>query len=496
LTKKDLRLHYSGFIIFASRLLSVGTGLIFQFMIARATSKSEYDIWFNMNDVAMYFTLFAGVLPFWAMRFAARGKEGAVKTGILSNLVIATLATLIYLPFVPIITSAWGISEGYASLYFLIAIQIIELHSISVFEGCLQVRTPKSVGLGWLIQQVCKVVLGYLLIIQLRQPLFGAIVATLVAFLAQVVYYFALLAGELKAQIKREYIREWLKGSTANIINVVGNQIAAVVFIFLFSYGGEGARSIYGAATQVANVVTYSSFLAFALYPKLLAEGKREDITSSLKLVLMFAIPMAIGAVIMSDSYVAILKPEYEGTGAVLIVLALDALVIVLSGLFSSVLFGMETLDENAHISFRKLATSRLFVALLLPYLHSLITIPTTLYVLTMFAQGQPLYAALYVSIINSIARFVMFLILLAIVCTKTRIEIPWKAFSKFALASTAMASFLALVPHTTRLSLTLITTAIGGLIYIIVLFTVDKEAKALPMAMWREIRKKPAQET
>jgi O-antigen/teichoic acid export membrane protein len=494
LTKEDLRLHYSGFIIFASRLVSVATGLLFQFMIARATSKSEYDIWFNMSDVAMYFTLFAGVLPFWAMRFAARGKKGAIKTGIFSNLIIAILATVIYLPFVPIITSAWGISEAYASIYFLIAFQIIELHSISVAEACLQAKTPKSIGYGWLIQQICKVSLGYLLIIQFRQPLLGAVVATLIAFFAQSIYYFALLSEELKARVNREYIREWLKGSAANVVNVVGNQIAAVIFIFLFSFGGEGARSIYGAAIQVANVITYSSFLAFALYPKLLAEGKLEDITSSLKLVLMFALPMTVGAVIMSNSYVAILKPEYEGTGAVLIVLALDAFIIVLSGLFSSVLFGMETLDENARISFRKLATSRLFVVLLLPYLHSLITIPTTLYVLTTFAQGQPLPAALYVSIINSIARLAMFIILLGIVCTKTKIQIPWRAISGFAFASVAMAAFLILVPHTTRLSLTLVTTGIGGLIYIAVLFAVDKEARALPMAMWREIRKKPTE--
>jgi Flp pilus assembly protein protease CpaA len=56
------------------------------------------------------------------------------------------------------------------------------------------------------------------------------------------------------------------------------------------------------------------------------------------------------------------------------------------------------------------------------------------------------------------------------------------------------MAAFLILVPHTTRLSLTLVTTGIGGLIYIAVLFAVDKEARALPMAMWREIRKKPTE--
>ncbi|MGC9346099.1 MAG: hypothetical protein ACP5ER_04845, partial [Candidatus Bathyarchaeales archaeon] len=65
MTKNQIRLQYSGFIIFAARMLSIATGLAFQLMIARTTTKPEYGIWFNINDVQAYFTLLAGVLPFW-----------------------------------------------------------------------------------------------------------------------------------------------------------------------------------------------------------------------------------------------------------------------------------------------------------------------------------------------------------------------------------------------------------------------------------------------
>jgi O-antigen/teichoic acid export membrane protein len=78
LTAKDIRLQYSGFVIFAAKMVSVSTGLIFQFMVARVLSEVEYDLWFNINDITAYFVLMAGVLPFWTMRFVARDKEGAV----------------------------------------------------------------------------------------------------------------------------------------------------------------------------------------------------------------------------------------------------------------------------------------------------------------------------------------------------------------------------------------------------------------------------------
>ncbi|MEM2711380.1 MAG: hypothetical protein QXY46_05865, partial [Candidatus Bathyarchaeia archaeon] len=81
----SIRLQYSGFIIFTSKLLSIVTGFAFQLMVARTVTTGEYGIWFNINDLTAYFTLFAGVLPFWAMRFASRGAEGAIKTGVIIN---------------------------------------------------------------------------------------------------------------------------------------------------------------------------------------------------------------------------------------------------------------------------------------------------------------------------------------------------------------------------------------------------------------------------
>lgn len=494
LAKKDMRLQYSGFVIFAAKMVSVATGLVFQFMVARSflpVYQNEYDLWFNLNDVAAYFTLVAGVLPFWAMRFVARDKEGAIKTGILSNLAISVVATLAYLLLVPLITSALGISGIYLPVYFVASIQIIELYSIGVLEACLQARIPQTIGYGLLVQQVCKVVLGYVLIIHFNQLLLGAVVTTLAASALQMVYYFRLLAPELKQRIRWEYLKEWLKGSLVNIYNVAGNQISAYIFIMLFAYGGEGSRGRLGAAAIVVNVITYSSFLAFALYPKLLAERKREDITTSLKMVLMFAVPLTVGAIALSDSYITILTDIYTDAAPVLVVLAVDSFIAVLSSLFGAALYGFETVDDGAKLSLYRLARSRIFIAFSLPYLQAAITLPTAFYILTNYAQNQPFHAALYVSIINSSARFAMFLIQYAIVRKMVKIDIPWRTIAKYVLAAAAMGTVLYTVPHPTRITLTLAETIVGGIIYLILLMAIDKEARSLPKYIMQEIRQK-----
>jgi O-antigen/teichoic acid export membrane protein len=112
LTKNEIRLQYSGFVIFAAKIISVATGLAFQYMIARSTTPQEYGVWFNVNDVLAYFTILAGIMPFWAMRFVARNEKGAAKTGVLANLAISIAATLIYLPLAPLITSALGVYKN------------------------------------------------------------------------------------------------------------------------------------------------------------------------------------------------------------------------------------------------------------------------------------------------------------------------------------------------------------------------------------------------
>jgi O-antigen/teichoic acid export membrane protein len=500
LTQKDLRLQYSGLVLFASRLVSVGTGLFFALILARAASPAEYDVWFNMNDISTYFTLMAGVLPFWALRFVAREKEGAIKTGLFSNFIVSLVATAIFVPLIPVIVSALGPrAEPYILVYFLFSFQIIEFHLLSMFEACFQARTPRIVGYGLLIQQVGKVAIGYIMIVQLHQPLLGAVVATIVSFFTQIIYYSKLLFGEMKQKIKWAYIREWFKGSIANVINVIGNQIAGLVLVWLFAFGGEGARGSYGAAMQVSTVITYSLLLSYALYPKLIAERRTQDITDSLKMVLMFALPMTFGAIALSNAFIVLLRPDYPSAGPVLVALSIDSLIIVLSGIFSVVLYGMETLDQNSQISLRKLARSKLLLVLFLPYFHSMITIPSTLYVLGILAQNQPILAALYVSIINMTARFVMFVVLIIIVRRITRFKVPWVSIGKYIGASVAMVLFLEaflVVAPQPSIAYVLAATIVGGLIYLGVLMAIDKEARALPRLVLKQLRGTNKQES
>jgi hypothetical protein len=180
----------------------------------------------------------------------------------------------------------------------------------------------------------------------------------------------------------------------------------------------------------------------------------------------------------------------YPGAEWVLVVLALDSLVTVASGIYGAVLTGVETVDHE-RLSFKSMVRSKLFMFYSLSYVHFAITIPTTYYVLTTYALHQPLMAAFSVCVINSVVRFAMFLILAIMVRDMFKIAIPWRNIAKYSLASAVMGAVLFLLPYTGRISTTLAWTAVGGMVYLAVLMAIDKEARRLPKTILQEIRGK-----
>jgi O-antigen/teichoic acid export membrane protein len=491
LAKDNIRVQYSGLVVFAAKILSVATGMIFTLLITRNITKEQYGVWANIFDLAAWFTVLAGAVPFWTFRFVARRKKGATITGFYANLLIAIVSVLLYVSMVPLITSALSVPESCIVLYFVASLQIVELYLVYALEAYVRAVKPQSVGFGILIVEACKVLIAYILIVIFQQLLLGAMISLIAAISAQIIYYIKLALHDLRGKVQWTYVREWLKGSTIYIYNILGNQLVSFIFIILFIYGGQAARGNYMAAATIANIVAYSSFLSFALYPKMLAENSLKDVTSSLKMVLMFAIPMAAGAMAIPESFLIILNETYGEVWPVLVVLAIDSLLIVIYQFYGGVLFGVEKLDEEAKIPFKQLGKSPMFKVFTLAYIQSAITLPTAFFVLSNFALNQAVKAAVYVAIINMTVRFAMFLVVYTIVRKSVSVIIPWRSIAKYVFASAIMATILYVLPHPTKLILTLGTAAAGAIAYLSLLMVIDKETRTLALSIWQELESK-----
>jgi O-antigen/teichoic acid export membrane protein len=486
MVKSDIRLKYSGVVIFASYLLSLATGFAFIFMVARTVSTNEFGIWGNINDLSSYFLLLSGIIPFWATRFMAREYVGSAKTGFITNIFISVAATSIYLALIPIILPVLKVSSPYAILYIIASAQILELHITSALEAVLLVKQPQTIGYTLLISEVCKVLLGFVLILQLKLGLAGALYSIIISYAIKIAFYIKLTAKELKESVKWSYLKEWLKASPINIYSIVGNKMADFTLILLFIIGGEIARGYNVAAATFTNIINYSSFLAFALYPRLLSGSSSEDVSVSLRLVMMFAIPMTVGVMVLSDSYLTILNVAYAKARPVLLLLAISVLCLTVSQIFETVVVGTERVDAKAKIAFKELVKSRLFLLFTLPYVQSAVTLPATFFVLTFIAK-TPLEAATYFALITLFANSVMLIVKYAIARKCLVFHFSWSSISKYALASGMMVTVLLVIPHSTRLLMTSAFTLLGAIIYLAVIVFIDNEAKSLVKSILQE---------
>jgi len=489
MVKSEIRLKYSGFIVFASRLLSVATGIAFVLMITRTISETEFGIWGNISDVLSYFAILTTIFPFWTTRFVAREHAGSAKTGVVANISISIASTSIYLALLPMILSALQIDTAYSILYTIASIEILELYTIHALEAVLLAKQPQTIGYGLLIYEVCKVTLGFTLIIQLKLGLLGAICSMISSYIIQIVFYIKLTAKELKESVRWTYLKEWLKASPINLYNVLGERIAAFTLIFLFMYG-DLARSYYGAALTIASVVLHSTFLAYALYPRLLSESNKKDVSTSLKMVLTFAIPMTTGVMVLSTSYLTILELVYRDATPVLLLLAINFLCSTLSQVFSTVVVGTERLDAKAKVPFRELTKSRIFQIFTLPYIQSAVTLPTTFFALFYIAKTQ-LEAATYLALISLIVGIAMLVCRYIIARKCLTFNFPWKNVAKYIVASAVMAAPLLIISHPTRLLLTVGLTVLGGIIYFAILATIDQETRELTKSVLNEVKSK-----
>lgn len=487
--KNEIRLRYSGFILFTSRLLSVATGLAFVLMITRSVPKAEFGIWGNLSDILGYFVLFAGVLPFWTTRFLAREYKGAARTGLIANIVISIASASIYFILLPTILSFLEIGIDYVTLYTLIAVQIIELYMISALEAVLFAKQPHTIGLGLLVYEICKVALGFTLMMYCGMGLLGAIYSIIGSYIIQIAFYLRHTAKEFKQSAKWTHLREWLKASPINIYSIIGDRIASFTLIFLFVYG-ELARSYYGAALTIANVIAYSTFLSYALYPKLLSKIDPRDVSTSLKMVLLPAVPMTFGAIILQDSYLAILSSEYIEARLVLSILAMSIFCSSLKNVFSSVVMGTEKIDAKAKIPFRQLIRTRLFQMFTIPYIQSAVTLPTTFFMLFHVASSQ-VAAATYLAVVNLIVGSAALVATYFIARKCLTFSFPWRSVVKYVIASTAMAALLVVVPHPSRISTTLILTGVGGILYFTILATFDLDTRNLIRLVLGEVKSK-----
>lgn len=471
-----IRVKLSGFILFISNLLSFLFGFVFVVLISRNLSQSDLGLWFYIGSIITYFEFLVKVLPFWATRDFARGRLIA-KTSIISSTIISIPLTLIFLSLSGILSRA-----SQASIHpFLIASLLIPIYyASSSINSIMYVRHPQKVG--WRVPLIdgLKIPIGLYL---LPYGLTGVIAAVVIANLVYVIYGIYVIRREIEKSFDKDWLKSRIRHFWLPIIqSAVGYVNSASDQFLIGTLLSPLQLSTYGVGVTISNAVRTSSQLSLPFSMSVLSKTStsREEVSSIMKFVTIFVIPMLIGGIILSRELFGIFGPIYRDSAWILWPLLSFAVLTSYSTIFYGIISGLEKIDYNLGVDSQTLLRSKLFKLTLIDYGTT-----ATLIVLSMITIPWigTLGAALSRLIVASISFTILFIMCLQYLMLKRIL----KDISLTALACIPMSLYLILFKPSGTI-LTLLTILIAGIIYFISLYIIDREARKLVKNLIKEV--------
>ena len=484
-----VRLRYAGFVSFFSMLFSVLTGLAFTTIVTRKLTPTDFGFWQVISVTVAYFAVVTNIVGYWTPRFIARG-ENVAKSSIFFNATTGIAATLLYI----LLSYAIAESAELEFYYFLLfAPQVILSYLSIALEGVNRGYAPQHVGYSFILFEVTKVAAAYILIVHIKQRLAGALLAVMIAQAARLVYLLAVTYPLIKeGQLKKEHLIRFTKLSWIPIYcNLAGFINTIDVYIITFFAKSTLPVALFRVAYILSVMVFYSSAFASALYPRVLAKKESRDIEETLKLTLMFAVPMSIGLIVLAKPLLSVFGVKYTVAYKTVIVLTIASFIASISRIFETVILGTEQVDLNKTAGIKEYIKSNLF---LLPtvqyivYIGYLATLPVAL-----IAAGREDIVLTW-STVYTASRIVLATWEYKYSQKLIKYRIPYRQTAKYLAASLLIAATLILLnAHNTveiqiaaLLPKLAVYITLGALTYFTVLLAIDSYT--------REIAKKALQ--
>ncbi len=477
---RKIRLRYTGLITFSSRVFSIFTGLIFVTTVTRNVPIYDFGIWQYISQLISYFLFPLCIINYWSTRYIARNMKVG-KTSLLLTGLFSMISFIFFLIISPYIAKSVNTDINFFILGSLI---LIFLSLINNLDSIAYGYKPHVPSYGFIIFEIIKVVLGLITVFYMRTGLYGALISLLIAYIAQSIFLLIVLKDEIYGKFDLGIAKKWFKMGWIPFYNGFSGFLTSldILIVTLLTSSSEPI-AFWKAATTITIVISYSNSLALALYPKLLSGGSRKDIENSFKLVLMFSIPLTIGAIILAEPLLRILKSEYALAATILRICSISCFIGSLRSIIDSIIIGTESIEISEDITFKKLLKSRLFLLPSLTYISSIFYLPLTYFITIYFlknnSQQSFINIPLYINLVGLIINIAIFLYTFNLSKKIISYNFPIRNILKY-IFSVIIMSLIIMLFYPKSFRETIFLVGFGAIIYFLILFIIDKETRQL----------------
>ncbi len=472
-----IRLRYTGMFIFASKLFTLVTGIIFSIYVARTLSRFDMGVWGFIGGVLLVFSFSKEMLPFWATRAIARGNPFGRMT-VLANLLLSTPFTLAF----ALLAGPIAAQVESEPIFFYASTLFLPVYfTISALNSIITAKYPHKIAYFDFILDAVKISAGLLLVH--LWGLMGVIATFLMGNLLYMAYALYVSRNDLRNLYEPKVLRLWFKGSWFVLIGILfGIAYTSADKVLLGFFKLTDPLGAYTIAMTITNWISVSSVLAFALMPKLVSGlGDEKDIQSSLDLVLMIALPCLAGCLALNKHLIYLFGSKY--------IIALDALFLLafarffdaISTVAINTILGFEKVDMEHDLSFGNLIRSKTFRFYSFRYLVIFLELFSMLFLI-------PSYGILGAAAAVMAASLLLLVISVYFGFWGRRVLSP-KRIGKYTLATLTMVIVILVIPKW-RFLRTLLIIAAGAATYFASLYLLDKDFRKLIRSVYKEIMK------
>jgi len=413
------------------------------------------------------------------MRDFARGRLIA-KTSIISSTIISIPLTLTYLSL-----SGTLSKSSQTSIHpFLVASLLIPIYyASSSINSIMYVRYPQKVG--WRVPLIDGLKIPIALYL-LPNGLTGVMTAVVIANLAYIIYGIYVIRRDLEKSFDKDWLKSRVKHSWLPLIqSAIGYVNSASDQFLIGTLLSPLQLSTYGIGVTISNAVRTSSQLSLPFTMSVLSKTStsREEVSSIMKFVTIFVIPMLIGGIILSRELFGIFGPMYKDSAWILWPLLSFAVLTSYSTIFYGIISGLEKIDYNLGVDFKTLLRSRLFKLILIE--HS-----TTASLIVSLIIMIPWLGAYGAALTRLIVASISFTILSIMCIEYLNLMKILKDVGLTTIACIPMAIYMILFEPLGIVS-TLFTIVIASTIFFVSLYLIDKESRRLIRTFIQEITQK-----
>jgi len=478
-------------------LVSVITGLIFTLIVTRQLSQEEFGTWSLIGSLISYVIFVEPVISYWSLREIARGKNSGI-TAIFSSSFFSVGAIVVYLVIALIIGKQAGIDYNIL-IFSLILIPLLFLNK--TLNAINNAWKPEATSFGLIAFELTKIPVGLLLVYFMQLGLYGAIIATAIAYIISNIVLGLYARNKIKGKFQILIIKNWLKKfwipMFPGILSLILNLDVAIFSIITGSVEGV---ALFGVSVTVTGLIAHTNLISNAVYPKLLVGGKTQHVQDNMIRFLYFAIPLTALTIVFGKPALFALNPIYEIGQWIVFFMAFKVFLTYFTSIFTRPITGLDKVDTSDKSTFKDYLKSSLFKIPSINLIHNIIylAIFTTVIWFAFSLKTSQLDLVMYWIIIGLITFIPLSIYYYRLSRKVFEIKFDF-SIMKYVLTSLGVFSFMFIIMEEFLIYNESIFIFLPDLIffvliatglYLIITYVIDKKTKDLFVSIYDEIRK------